>query len=129
MFNPINTQFLSISKNLMDTAFKAQHLAIESMERMTEMNLKAFENNVNASVAFWTEASEARDFDGVKAMWPKGVSLVKASTEKMYSNGQEAIGLGMKTSEALSNLAKGAFEATNDSLNMANSSKKAAASK
>ncbi|MEO8801935.1 MAG: phasin family protein [Rudaea sp.] len=114
MYEQMNSQFLAMSKNFADVAFKANGVAAEGAERIANLQLKAMENRVNAAVDFWTEAAELRDFESVKAFWPKGVNLVKESTETLYANGQEVFGLTLKTSEALGQLAKGTFEAAND---------------
>ncbi|MBS0382373.1 MAG: phasin family protein, partial [Proteobacteria bacterium] len=114
MYEQINSQFLALSKSFADNAFKAQNLAAEGMERIAALQLKTLENRVAATVEFWSEAAEVRDFDGIKAIWPKSVNLVKESTEKFYANGQEIFGLTLKTTEALGQLAKGSFEAAND---------------
>jgi phasin family protein len=114
MYEQINTQVLAISKSFADTAFKAHGLAVEGFERITDLQLKTLENRVSAAVEFWSEAAEVRDFDGLKSIWPKSVNLVKESTEKFYANGQEVFGLGLKTAEALGQLAKGSVEAAND---------------
>ena len=52
--------------------------------------------------------------EAAKAFWPKSVNLVKESTEKFYANGQEVFGVTLKTSEAIGQLAKGQFEAANE---------------
>lgn len=128
MYEQINSQFLALSKSFADNAFKAQNLAAEGMERIAALQLKTLENRVAATVEFWSEAAEVRDFDGVKAIWPKSVNLVKESTEKFYANGQEIFGLTLKTTEALGQLAKGSFEAANDNFTkQVNNVKKAAA--
>lgn len=114
MYEQINSQVLALSKSLADTAFKAHSLAAEGFERVTELQLKTLENRVSAAVEFWSEAAEVRDFDSLKAFWPKSVKLVKESTEKFYANGQEVFGVTLKTSEALGQLAKGSFEAANE---------------
>lgn len=114
MFQQINTQVLALGKNFADTAFKAQSLALEGFEKIAGLQLKTLENQVNATTAFLSEAFEARDFETAKAVWPKGVNLVKESTEKLYSTSQEVFGVGLKTSEALGQLARDAFETTND---------------
>ncbi|MBS0438134.1 MAG: phasin family protein, partial [Proteobacteria bacterium] len=88
MYEQINSQFLALSKSFADNAFKAQNLAAEGMERIAALQLKTLENRVAATVEFLSEAAEVRDFDGVKAIWPKSVNLVKESTEKFYANGQ-----------------------------------------
>ena len=117
MYEQINTQFLAIGKSFADNAFKAHSLAVEGFERITELQLKTLENRVTATVEFWSEAAEVRDFDALKSFWPKGVNLVKETNEKFYANGQEVFGLGMKTAEALGQLAKGSFEAANENFN------------
>ncbi|MEP6941118.1 MAG: phasin family protein, partial [Rudaea sp.] len=105
-----NTQALALSKSMADTTFKAHTLALESLERMTSLQFKAIESRVTAAADFFSEASEARDFDDLKTIWPKGVNLVKETAEKLYANSQEVFGITVKTSEALSQLAKGSFE-------------------
>lgn len=128
MYEQINSQFLALSKSFADNAFKAQNLTAEGMERIAALQLKTLENRVAATVEFWSEAAEVRDFDGIKAIWPKSVNLVKESTEKFYANGQEIFGLTLKTTEALGQLAKGSFEAANDNFTkQVNNVKKAAA--
>lgn len=114
MFQQINTQVLALGKNFADTAFKAQSLALEGFEKIAGLQLKTLESQVNATTVFLNEAFEARDFETAKAVWPKGVNLVKESTEKLYSTSQEVFGVSLKTSEALGQLARDAFETTND---------------
>ena len=117
MYEQINSQALAFSKTLADTAFKANSLAVEGFERITSLQLKALENRFAATVEFWSEAAEVRDFDGLKTIWPKGVNLVKETTEKLYANGQEVFSLAVKTGEALGQLAKGSIETANDTFN------------
>lgn len=114
MYEQMNSQFLTMSKSFADTAFKAHSLALEGFERITALQLKTLENRVAAAADFWSEAAEVRDLDGMKAIWPKSVNLVKESSEKMYANSQEAFGVTLKTSEAIGQLAKGSFESAND---------------
>lgn len=111
-----NTQALTLSKSFADAAFKANTLALESLERMTSLQFKTLENRVAAAADFFSEAAEARDFDDLKTIWPKGVNLVKETAEKFYANGQEVFGISVKTGEALGQLAKGNFELANDSI-------------
>jgi len=116
MFEQINTPSLALGKGYVDAFVKAQGLALAGLERITELNLKAFEDHVKASVDFWSEAAEVRDFEGVKAIWPKGVQLAKENAEKLYANGQEVAGVSAKTTEAIGSLAKGSFESTNETI-------------
>lgn len=127
MYEQLNTQFLAFGKSFADNAFKAQSLAAEGFERITDLQLKALENRVNATVEFWSEAAEVRDFDALKAFWPKSVNLVKETTEKLYANGQEVFGVSLKTAEALGQLAKGNLEIASENFNkQVNNVKKAA---
>ena len=114
MYEQINSQALAFSKSFADAAFKANNLAVEGFERITSLQLKTLENRVAATVEFWSEAAEIRDFDGFKTLWPKGVNLVKETTEKMYANNQELMNVAVKTGEALGQLAKGSIETAND---------------
>ena len=111
-----NNQALALTKSLTDTTFKAHTLALESLERLTNLQFKAIENRVAATADFFSEAAEVRDFDDVKTIWPKGVNLVKETAEKLYANSQEVFGITVKTSEALSQLAKGSFELATDNI-------------
>ena len=130
MYEQMNSQFLSLGKNFADAAVKAQSVALASFESIAGLQLKAVENHVNASSAFWAEASEVRDFEGAKAIWPKGIQLAKESAEKLYATNQEVIGLTLKTTEQIGNLIKGSFEATNEAVTkQVNSVKKAASGK
>jgi phasin family protein len=117
MFEQINSQNAALGKSYADTFVKAQGLALAGFERITELNLKAFEDRMKASVEFWTEAAEVRDFEGLKTISEKGVQLAKESAEKLYANSQEVFGVSLKTSEALGSLAKGSLENTSEAIN------------
>ena len=116
MFEQISNPTLNLGKNYTDAFVKAQSLAMAGFERITELNLKTFEDRVKASIEFWTEASEVRDFGAAKAVSAKGVQLAKESAEKLYANGQEVFGVSLKTSEAIGALAKGSFESASETL-------------
>jgi phasin family protein len=116
MFEQMNTQTAALGKSYTDAFVKAQGLALAGFERITELNLKACEERVKASVEVWTEAAEVRDFEGLKSISEKGVQLAKESAEKLYANSQEVFGVSLKTSEALGSLAKGSFETTNEAI-------------
>ena len=114
MFEQINTQFVAATKQFADAALKANSLAFQNFERAVGVQLKTFESGVNATVAFLGEAAEVRDLEGVKAVFPKGVALVKQSTEQFYNAGQEVFGQTMKTTEAIGQLYKAQFDAANE---------------
>lgn len=116
MFEQINTQSLAMGKSYTDTFVKAQTLALESFERITDIQLKTFEDRVNAAVQFMTEAADVRDFESARAFWPKSVQLAKENAEKLYATSQEVFGITLKTSEAIGQLAKGSIETANETI-------------
>jgi phasin family protein len=127
MFEQMNAQSLALGKSYADAFAKAQAVAMEGFERITDLQVKTMEDRVNAHVAFWQEATEVRDFEAARAFWPKGVQLAKENAEKMYATSQEIFGVTMKTTDALGQLAKGSFENTNDTIaKNVNTAKKAA---
>lgn len=116
MFEQLNTQFASATRQFADSALKANALAFQNFERAVGVQLKTFEAGVNATVAFLGEAAEVRDFETAKAIFPKGVALVKSSGEQFYNAGQEVFGQTLKTTEAIAQLYKSQLEAANDTV-------------
>ena len=118
MFEQFNSkQAINLSKQFADTAFKAQGLALAGIERAFDLQLKTFENRVNAAVEFASEAAEVRDIEGVRTLFPKSVAIAKDSAEKYYSTSQELVGISVKTGEAISDLIRGTIENANESIN------------
>jgi hypothetical protein len=116
MFEQINTQFVNATKQFADSALKANSLMFQNFERAVGVQLKTFESGVNATVAFLGEAAEVRDMEGAKSIWPKGVALVKNSTEQFYNASQEVFGQTLKTSEAIGQLYKAQLDEANEGL-------------
>ena len=116
MYEQIPNQILSFGKQAIEATFQAQRLALENFERVANLQMKSFEDRVNATVAFFGEASEVRDADGAKTVWPKGVALIKESGEQFFSVSQEAMNSSLKTSETIGQLVKTQLEAVNDSV-------------
>ncbi|MGA8279104.1 MAG: phasin family protein [Rhodanobacteraceae bacterium] len=116
MFDQINSQALAFSKSYTDTFAKMQSLTMEGFERIAALQMKALENRMNATVEFCSEASEVRDFEGARAIWPKGFQLAKENAETLYATGQEVVGVTLKTNEALGELVKGSIESANDNV-------------
>jgi hypothetical protein len=106
-----NTQQLSnATRQFADVTGKINRLALENAEQAFGLQLATFEENVNAAFAFWGEIAEVRDFDGLKAVWPKGVQIARENIERTVSTGQEVFGRTVKTNEAIAQIAKGQFE-------------------
>lgn len=116
MFEQYSNPFASMTQNFAATTLKANNLAFQNFERVMGLQLKTFQDTLNATVAFMGEAADVRDMDGAKAIWPKGIALVKESTETLYSTGQEVLGSTLKTSEAIGQIYKSQFEDAGDSV-------------
>ena len=111
MYQNINEQFASTARQFADTAAQVNRLALASAEKTFGLQLSTLEENTNAAFAFWGELAEVRDFDGLKAVWPKGVQTARESIERSVSAGQEAFGQAVATNEAIAQIAKGQVEA------------------
>lgn len=110
MFDQINPQFATLTKQFADSALKANSLALANFEQLVGLQLKTVESRVNATVAFFGEAAEVRDMEAAKAFFPKGINLARESAEQFYGVGQEAMGQTLKTSEAIGALVRNQFE-------------------
>lgn len=111
MYQNINEQFTASARQLADAAAQVNRLALSSTEKAFGLQLSTIEQNTNAAFAFWGELAEVRDFDGLKAVWPKGVQVARESIERSVSAGQEAFGQAVATNEAIARIAKGQVEA------------------
>ena len=60
--------------------------------------------------AFWGELADVRDFDGLKAVWPKGAQVLRENTERSIGTAQEVLSHTIRTNESIAQLAKGQFE-------------------
>lgn len=111
MYEQIDTkQFIAYGKQFSDAAFKAHGLAIAGFERAIDVQLKTFENRFNAAVDFWTGASEVRDLESAKTLFPKSVQIAKDNAEKLYAASQELVGITVKTTEAIGDVVRGQYE-------------------
>ena len=111
MYQNINEQFASTARQFADTAAQINRLALAGAEKAFGLQLSTLEQNTNAAFAFWGELAEVRDFDGLKAVWPKGVQTARESLERSVSAGQEVFGQAVATNEAIAQIAKGQVEA------------------
>lgn len=110
MYQNTNEQFTAAARQFADTAAQVNRLALASAEKTFGLQLSTLEENTNAAFAFWGELAEVRDFDGLKAVWPKGVQIARQNVERSIGTGQEVFGRTVKTNEAIAQIAKGQFE-------------------
>ena len=111
MYQPFNEQFAAATRQFAETAAQANRLALDNASAVFGLQLAAIEERVNATLAFFGEAAEVRDLDGLKTLWPKGVQVARENLERGVSTGQEVFGRTLKTQGAITELAKSQFEA------------------
>lgn len=110
-FGDAQSQLNTATRQMADVAGQINRLAVSNAEKAFGLQLATFEENVAAGFAFWGEVAEVRDFDGLKAVWPKGLQVARESVERSVGTGQEVFGNTVKTNEAIGQIAKGQFEA------------------
>ena len=111
MYQPFNEQFAAATRQFAETAAQANRLALESAEAVFGLQLAAIEERVNATFAFFGEAAEVRDLDGLKTLWPKGVQIARENVERAVAVGQDVYGRTLKTNEAIGQITKSQLEA------------------
>ncbi|RDZ26245.1 phasin family protein [Lysobacter silvisoli] len=112
MYQQFNEQFAAATRQFADTAAQVNRLTLDNAEAVFGLQLAAIEDRVNATFAFFGEAAEARDFDALKTLWPKGVQVARENVERAVATGQEVFGRTLKANEAIGELAKSQIEST-----------------
>ena len=110
----LNEQFTTFTHQFAAAAARANRLALENAETIFGVQLKAFEKNIDATTAYFTELAEIRDVEAYKTVFPKGLQIAKDNAERVAAANQEVIGLTLKTNEAIGQLAKSQFEAASE---------------
>jgi hypothetical protein len=111
MYAQINEQFAAATRQFADTAARINRLTLENAEAIVGLQLAAIEERTSATFAFLGEASQVRDFDGAKALWPKGAQVARENVERALTTGQDVIGRMVKANESIAQIAKGQIEA------------------
>ena len=111
MYAQINEQFAAATRQFADTAARINRLTLENAEAIVGLQLAAIEERTSATFAFLGEAAQVRDFDGAKALWPKGAQVARENVERSLTSGQVVVGRMVKANEAIAQVAKGQFEA------------------
>jgi phasin family protein len=110
MYQQFNDQFAKSTRQFADTTAQVGRLTLENTEAVFGLQLATIQESMNATFAFWGELAEVRDFDGLKAAWPKGVQIARENVERSIGTGQEVFGRTLKTNEAIAQIAKTQFE-------------------
>ncbi|MFC4763277.1 phasin family protein [Dyella koreensis] len=116
MTQQFNAQVFAYAKQLTDSAFKAQSVALKGLEKVAELQIKALEKHSQVTADFITEAFEARDVDGLRSLWEKGTALSRENAERAVAVTQEIIAVTQKTAESLNALAQEQQQAANDAV-------------
>ncbi len=129
MTNQYNNQIFAFTKQFTDSAFKAHSLALKGLEKVAELQLKAFEEQTKTAADFVAEAMETRDADGLRGLWEKGSSLSRENAERAVSVSQEVLAITQKTAESLNAMVQEQRQAANDAVSapVAAATRKAAA--
>lgn len=114
MFEQISSPFIAATKQFAEAGFKAQGIALEGFEKVVGTQINTFENRLNATLDFWSQAAEVRNIDGIKAIVPKSVALAKDTAETVIATTQEVVSISVKTGEALNAIVKTQIEASNE---------------
>jgi hypothetical protein len=116
MTQQLNTQVFAYAKQLADSAFKAQSVALKGLEKIAELQLRALEKQAESTAEFISEAFEARDIDGLRTLWEKGAAASRENAERAVAVTQEIIAVTQKTAESLGALVQEQQQAANDAV-------------
>ena len=98
MYQPINEQFAAATRQFAETAAQANRLALDNASAIFGLQLAAIEERVNATFAFFGEAAEVRDLDGLKTLLPKGVQVARENVERAVAVSQDVCVVDRKIS-------------------------------
>ena len=112
MYQQINDQFATASRQFADAAAQINRLAIENATQVFGLQLAALEAGATATFAFLGEVAEVRNPDQLKTVWPKGLQVARENVERGIATGQDVFGRTLKTNEAIGQVAKAQFEAS-----------------
>jgi hypothetical protein len=91
-------------------ATRANQLALENAESAFGLQLQVLERNVSATTGLLGEFADARNLDSFQALWPKGLQLARDNFERVASAQDEVVGMSLKASEVIGDLARQRFE-------------------
>ena len=111
MNQQFNEQFVAATRQFADTAAQVNRIALENAQAVFGLQLATLEDRANAAFAFWGEAAEVRDADGLKNLLPKGAQVARETVERNVATGQEVIGRTVKANEQIGEITKSQFEA------------------
>lgn len=129
MTQQLNNQIFAYAKQFADNAFRAQSVALQGLEQVTALQLGAIEKQSRTAADFFAGATEARDADGLRSLWEKGVALNRENAERAVAVSQEIFAVTQKTAESLNALVQEQQQAANDAVAPVTAAVKAAVKK
>ena len=90
-------------------ANRANRLTLETAESVFGVQLRTLERNTNATAGFFGELTQAGAQLDLQTLLPKGLQVARDNFERLSAASQEAIGLSLKTGEALGELVRQPF--------------------
>lgn len=100
-------------------ATRANRLVLENAGSAFGLQLQAFGQNVSATTGLLGELADARDLDSLQALLPKGLQLARDNFERVASAQHEVVGMSLKASEAIGELARQRFEEASERMQAA----------
>jgi len=111
MYQQFNEQFAAATRQFAETAAQVNRLALDNAGAVFGLQLAAVEDRANATLAFWSEATEVRDADGLKDLLPKAAQVARENLERGVATGQEVLARTVQANERIAQIAKAQFEA------------------
>lgn len=109
-----DSSFSQYTHQFAAAASRANRLALENAESVFGLQLKTLEKNANATADFLGQFAGVNDLGTVQSLWPKGLQIARDNLERLATANQEAVGLSLKASEAIGQLARSQFESANE---------------
>ena len=116
MFEQMNSQILSFSKQFAESIIKANTVAVDHFEKIIDVQLKGFEDRMTTMAELVETAAVVKSPEEFRAFLPKSISMIKTVAEKNVALSQEITGITTRSTETLVSLIKGQFDVANDSI-------------
>ena len=110
MYQQFNEQFAAATRQFADTAAQINRLTLQNAEAVFGLQFAAVNERMNATFAFFNEASQVRDMDGAKALFPKGAQIARENVETAVSTSQDVFARTLKSNESIGQIAKSQIE-------------------
>ena len=81
-------------EQLINPVMKLNNMAVESLEQIVNIQLKAFEGNVKIGIYSLNTATEVRDIDSLKAYMGDQVAITKYLSGNILADAKEVSELG-----------------------------------